>query len=50
MRIQDLNQRFRDFGELVVDLKVNARREKRERLQQALDMRIFAAIGFEDQP
>ena len=50
MRIEDAEQRLRDLRKLVVDLQVNARGEKGERFQQALDVRIVAFVRLQDQP
>ena len=50
MRIEHLEQRLGDLRELVVDLEVDARREKRERLDQPLDVRILALAALEQQP
>jgi hypothetical protein len=46
MRIQDAQQGFRDLRKLVVDFQVNACGKKREGLQQALHMRVFALVRF----
>ena len=47
MRIEDAQQRFGDSGKFVVDLQMDARGEKREGFEHALDVRVFALIGLE---
>jgi hypothetical protein len=50
MGIEHPEERVRDLRELVVDLKVNPRREQCKGLDEAFDMGIFTFIGFEEQP
>ncbi len=50
VRVEDVEQRLGDFGELVVDLQVDATGEKRERFDHALDVRILALVVLEQQP
>src|SRR5438045_6031041 len=47
MRVKNPHQRVGDLGEVVVNFQMNARGKQRERLHQALDVRIFAAIRLE---
>jgi hypothetical protein len=49
MRIEDAEQGLGDFGKFVVDFKMNAGGEEGEGFEQALDVRIVALIGFEDE-
>src|SRR5579863_6737681 len=49
MRIKNTEERLGDFGELVVDLQMDARRKKRKRLQQPFDVRVFALIGLHNE-
>ncbi len=48
MRVNDAEQRLCDFGELVIDLEVDAGGQECEGFDQAFDVRVFALIGFED--
>jgi len=50
MRIQHRQHRFGDLRKLVVELLVDARGEERERLDQPLDVRVFADLAFHLQP
>ena len=49
MRIHDTQERFADLGEIVVDLEVHARGEEGEAFEQALDVRVGALVGLEQQ-
>ena len=45
--MQNAEHRLGDFGELVVDLEVDAGGEEGEGFEHTLDMRVFALIGLE---
>jgi hypothetical protein len=47
VRVDDREQRFGDLRKLVIDLQVNARREKRERLHHPLYVRVFAGVRIQ---
>src|SRR5690606_33164356 len=49
MRVHHLQQRLGEFRVVVLDLLVGARAEQRERLDQALDVRVLAAIARQQQ-
>src|SRR5579863_9513628 len=49
MRVNQVQQRGRDFGKLVVDLQVDASGEKRKGFQQPFGMRVLAAVRLEHQ-
>src|SRR3954454_25153526 len=50
MRIQNVQQSFRNLRELIVQLVMHSAAEKCERLDQALHMRVLAGIRLEHQP
>lgn len=47
--IENAQHRAGDFGKFVVDLEMDARREKREGFEHALDVRVFALIGLDEE-
>ena len=47
MRIDDVEEGLGDLREIVVDLEMDARGEKREPLEQPLDVGILALVGLE---
>ena len=49
MWIDDIEERFADLGEIIVDLEVDARSQEGEGLEQALHVRVGAFIGLEQQ-
>src|SRR5580765_2284163 len=49
MRVKNAEQRFGDFRELVVDLEMDARSQIGEGFDEAFDVRIFAAVGIEQE-
>jgi hypothetical protein len=49
MRIEDAEQSLGDLGKLVVDFEMDAGGEEGEGFEEALDVRIVALIGFEDE-
>ena len=48
VRIEDAQQGFRDFREFVVDLEMDARGQEGEGFDEALNVRIFAAVGVDE--
>jgi hypothetical protein len=50
MRIDDIQKRFSDFREFVIDFEVDAGRQERKCLKQALDMRIVAFGWLQREP
>ncbi len=49
MRVEDVQQRFGDFREIVVDLLVDPSADEGKSLDQPFGMRVLALIGFEQQ-
>ena len=49
MRVEDVQQRLGDQRKVIVNAQMNTRGKQREGFQHALDVGIFAAIGFEQQ-
>lgn len=49
MRVQHLEERLDDFRKLVIEFLVHARRQERERLDQALGMRVLAVVALNQQ-
>jgi hypothetical protein len=47
VRVHDVEQRLRDFREIIIEAKVHASGQQRHRLDHALDMRIFAAARLQ---
>ena len=45
--VENSEERFRDLGELVVDLEAHARREEREGLEKPFDVRVLALVRLE---
>src|SRR4051812_46625909 len=50
MRIDDLEQRLADFGNILINALMHARGEEREGLEHALDVRVLALAGLEVEP
>ena len=50
MRIENLQQRIGDLRIFVVDPLLGSAGEERERLEEPFDVRVGAAIGFEEEP
>jgi len=50
MGIENPEQRVGDFWKLIVELPLHSGREKGDRLDEPLDMRVLALAGFEQQP
>src|SRR6185436_17458224 len=50
VRIEDVEQLGRDLDEVAVEITLDARGEKRERLDQSLDVRIGRLIGLQLEP
>ena len=50
MWIQHPEQRIGNLRELLVDLEMDPRGEECESLDQALNVRIFAFVGFKKEP
>src|SRR5690606_39826029 len=50
VRVDDVEQRFAELGEVVVDAQVYARGQEREALEQPLDVRVVALVGLELEP
>lgn len=50
MGVQYLEEGFDDFRKLVIELLVHPRRQERERLDQALGVRVFAVVALDQQP
>ena len=49
VRVEHVQKRLGDFGELIVELAVHAARQQREGFDEAFDVRIFAGIGLQQQ-
>jgi hypothetical protein len=49
MRVEDVQQRFSYFREIIVDLLVDASAEKGEGLDQPLGMGVFTFIRFQQE-
>jgi len=50
VRVEHIEQRFADFREVIVDLEMDPGGEEGERFQQALDVRVGAAVRLEQEP
>ena len=50
MRVKNIDQAVAQFGELIIELVMNAAGDQRERFDQALDVRIGAAVWLQQQP
>ena len=49
MRVEHVQERLGDFGELIVELAVHAAGQEREGFDEAFDVRIFARVGLQQQ-
>ncbi|RMU45854.1 hypothetical protein ALP29_201556 [Pseudomonas syringae pv. avii] len=50
VRVQHLQKRLDDFRKLIIEFLVHTRRQERERLDQALGVRVLAVITFNQKP
>ena len=50
VRVEDVEERLRDLGVLVVDLEPDPARQEGERLDEPLDVRVVALVGLEGEP
>jgi hypothetical protein len=49
MRVENAEERLSDLGKFVVDFEVDAGGQEGEGFEEALDVRVVAFVGFEDE-